>query len=216
MWTTSAFSDSTRARVGRRPGEKDHLRLLSRGRLAAAQQLVQAVVIHRNVQQRVHALQALLPRRHLHPGLHQMRSLSLCYCIDGSVTRAMKYACMHLEALALEQTGAPERLDPSSSRARWQWRAAPLLKAGSPALAALQCKATCQPVSATQTCTGVGSEGKVHWLTACWSDKFLSACSCPSEQHPTPAVADRLQTAGNASQIGAYYRIRQTPLVLHR
>ncbi len=71
MWTTSEFSDSTRAGVGRRAGEKDHLRLLSRGRLAAAQQLVQAVVIHRNVQQRVHALQALLPRRRLHSGLHK-------------------------------------------------------------------------------------------------------------------------------------------------
>lgn len=99
MWMTSAFSDSTRAGVWRRPGEKDHLRHLSRGRLAAAQQLVQAVVVHRNVQQRVHALQALLPRRRLHPGLRHLRSLSMRHCNDGSVTRAVKYACMHLEAL---------------------------------------------------------------------------------------------------------------------
>ena len=74
-----------------------------------------------------------------------MRGLSMRHCNDGSVTRAVKYACMHLEALALEQIGAPECLDPSSSRNRWHWRAALLLMAGSPALAALQSKATCQP-----------------------------------------------------------------------
>ena len=56
--------------AGAAPGQQLHLVRWARAGAAASQQLVQALVVHGQIQQRVHALQLALPRRRLHDKSH--------------------------------------------------------------------------------------------------------------------------------------------------